>query len=295
VKYIALLLCVMLCLHGCTAKHIAQDQTEAPTNNEPQNSPAAIPTPGSVMEETQAPESPFKRIGFSGTIFIDMDVDGSDETISVTQRDDGTAVAAFSDGEANFTDTIDPLYVSECFIDDVMAGDGYLELFVTGDMASDDYVTYIYRIKDGAIEKCEIYGIVKESDGRGSLLVQETIDVFGTYGAECRYSLKAGFEFEVSSPYTVLQYDGFEERKVTVKRDGLPAHASVSGGDYEDVLLPAGTELLLKETDHKSYGLFTSGDGKSIRITITSNPGEWGWYIDGIPEEEWLDGLSYSG
>jgi hypothetical protein len=292
-KYIALLLCVMICFYGCTAQRSALDQTEAPTNLEPQNSFEEIPTPEPVS--TPAPEASFKRIGFSGTIFIDMDADGSDETISVTQREDGTAVAAFSCGDTNFADTIDPLYVSECFIDDVTEGDGYLELFVTGDMASDDYVTCIYRIKDGAIEKCEIYGIVKESDGKGSLLVQETIDVFGTYGAECSYSLKDGFEFDVSSPYTVLQYEGFEERKITVKRDGLPAQVSVSGGKYEDVLLPAGTELLLMETDCKSYGLFTSKDGKSIRISITSNPGEWGWYIGRIPEEEWFDGLSYSG
>jgi hypothetical protein len=293
-KYIAVLLCLMLCLYGCEAQHGIQDQTGSPAEEQPERSPAAEPTSEPAAQGTPAPEEPFTRVGFNGTIFIDMDFDGLDETISVTQKDDGTAAAGFSDGDTNFSDTIDPLYVTECFIDDVMKGDGYLELFVTGDMASDDYVTYIYRIKDGATQKCEIYGIVKESDGCGSLLVQETIDVFGTYGAECRYTLTNGFGFEVSSPYTVL-HEGYEDRKITVKRDGLPAQASALGGEYEDVLLPSGTELLLTETDCASYGLFKADGDKSIRIAITSKPGEWGWYIGGVLEEEWFDGLSYSG
>lgn len=244
---------------------------------------------------TSSPEAHFRRIDFDGTIVIDLDLDGSLENIGVSQNEDGTVTVEHTDGDEHFAGTIDPLYITECYIDDVTESDGYLELFVTGDMASDDYATHIYRFKDSVTEESVIYGIVKNAAGEGSLIVHETVDVFGTYGAECRYSLKDGLEFEVSSPYTVVQYEGFEERKITVIRDDLPAQAFLDGVEYEDVLLPAGTELLLIETDCKSYGLFTTEDNKIIRIAITKKPDEWGWFIDGISEEEWFDGLSYSG
>ena len=288
-KYIVLLLCLVLCLSGCMAQHDAppNEPTETPAQTKkPLNSPTATPIPEPTMEVTPAPDT---RIDFDDTVSVDMDFDGTDEAISISE-DDGIVTVAYTDGKIKKEKLIEPLYVEKCFIDDVVENDGYLELFVIGDMASDDYVTYIYRIKDSVLDECAIYGIVEETDGSGSLLVKATIDVFGTYGAQCYYSLKDGFDFAVSSPYTVIQYEGYEERKITVKKDDLSAQASVNEGEYENVLLPAETELLLKETDCKSYGIFTTQYNKIVRIAITKKPDEWGWYID-----EWFDGLSYSG
>lgn len=286
-NYIALLMVCLICLTGCEV--IDRIGAEAAPGSFAGTNFTPLPS------VTPVPEAHFRRIDFDGTIVIDLDLDGSLENIGVSQNEDGTVTVEHTDGDEHFAGTIDPLYITECYIDDVTESDGYLELFVTGDMASDDYATHIYRFKDSVTEESVIYGIVKNAAGEGSLIVHETVDVFGTYGAECRYTLKDGLEFEVSSPYTVVQYEGFEERKITVIRDDLPAQAFLDGVEYEDVLLPAGTELLLIETDCKSYGLFTTEDNKIIRIAITKKPDEWGWFIDGISEEEWFDGLSYSG
>lgn len=296
-KHIILLLCLVLCFSGCVAQHVPPDgpietpaQTKKPLISPTASSSIPEPSPG----VTPVSDTPFARIDFDDTVSVDMDFDGTDETISISEGD-GIVTVAYTDGDVKKEKLIEPLYVETCFIDDVAENDGYLELFVIGDMASDDYVTYIYRIKDSVLDECAIYGIVGETDGSRSLLVKATIDVFGTYGAQCLYSLKDGFDFAVSSPYTVIQYEGYEERKITVKKYDLSAQASINGGEYENVLLPEGTELLLKETDCKSYGIFTTENNTRIRIAITKNPDEWGWYIDGMPEEEWFDGLSYSG
>lgn len=291
-KQIAFLLILFLFLPGCTAQSVLPDEQKAPdqTTELPHATSSAI-KPANTIPATAAP---FARIDFEDTVSADMDFDGTDESIRVSQSGDSIVTVAYTDKDVQKEDRIEPFNIEKCFIDDVVTGDKYLELFVIGDMASDDYVTYIYRLKDGAMDKCSIDGIVKEADGTGSLAVNVTINVFGTYGAKCTYTLKDGFSFAVSSPYTILPYEGFDSR-ITVKKDGLAVEVLTDGGQYENILLSAGTKLQLKETDCESYGLFTTEDAKTIRIAITKKPDVWGWYIAGLPEEEWFDNLNYAG
>ncbi len=293
-KQIAFLLILFLFLPGCMAQSELPDVQITPTQitELPHVTSSAItPNPANTIP---APAAPFARIDFKETVSADMDFDSTEESIRVSQSGEDIVTVAYTDGNAKNEDRLEPFNIEQCFIDDVVAGDGYLELFFIGDMASDDYVTHIYRLKDGTMDQCSIDGIVKEADGTGSLLVNVTVNVFGTYGANCTYTLKGGFSFAVSSPYTILPYEGFDS-SITMKKDGLAAEVLTDGGQYEPILLSSGTKLQLKQTDCESYGLFTTEDNQTIRIAITKKPDVWGWYIAGLPEEEWFDNLNYAG
>ena len=269
-KRIALLLSLFLFVAGCTPPFSSQDE-HSPSKTE---EISRTTTPEPTNHATPPIDAPFERIDFHDAISTDMDFDSTEESIRVSQSGEDIVTVAYTDGNAKKQDRLEPLNMEQCFIDDVVEGDGYLELFVIGDMASDDYVTYIYRLKDGAMDQCSIDGIVKKADGAGSLAGDVTINVFGTYGAKCTYALKDGFNFAVSSPYTILPYEGSDSR-ITVKKDGLAAEVLTDGGQYESSLLPAGTKLQLRETDCESYGLFTTEDNQTIRIAITKKPDEW--------------------
>ncbi|MEG1548392.1 MAG: hypothetical protein RR527_06605 [Clostridia bacterium] len=232
-------------------------------------------------------------------IYADLNGDGIQEEIRLS-LDDNECVAGINfiiGGTASSVKIDNPLYGVSCHIADTLEDDKSVEFYITGDMASDDYVTYIYRVKDGKLECADIYGIATmENIGSGTVSVNEIIDVLGTYSAVCKYELQDEFAFVRSTPYTIERNkDGWSDRKIVVKKDGLPAKITDEDMELKDITLPIGTQLALTETDCNSYALLQREDGVAVLIEISKEDGGWGWSIGGIAEEEWFEELMYAG
>jgi len=103
------------------------------------------------------------------------------------------------------------------------------------------------------------------------------------------------FTFAPATPYTISRYDGdWADRKLTLIRDGFPA-LPADQSDSEPVALPAGTRLMLTETDEQSYAILERADGALFRVEVSRAQDDWRWSIDGVFEEDWFDNLSYAG
>ncbi len=230
-------------------------------------------------------------------ITADLNGDGIEETIAVVvDEEQYTTTVTVTSGDTVLTDVSDSaLFGPICHIGDVTAGDGAKELYICGDIASDDYVTYIYRIQNGTLQRAEIFGTVMFADGGGTLPVITVVNVLGSYAGYCQYALGDDFTFTLSSPYAVLRYIGdWEDRKLTVAKDGISA-IPVASTTSATIPLSKGEELMLAETDEMNYVILERRDGSQLLVNVEKNEEEWGWLINGIPEEEWFGMLMYAG
>ena len=301
------LLLAALLLAACAAP--APGAQNTPDEPEPQQeAPEDTPAP----EKTAAPAaSVWQLLGESApisgqssaiemlTVQADLDADGSPETIAVTSDDDRYAATILIDSAtvhyAEDMDTV--LFMASAYLADVDTSDGYCELFIKGNMGSDDWTTVVYRVVNGEVRRTEFYDTVLSADGSGMIEVESVVDVLGTYAGRCKLALEQGFTFVRATPYTIAyEADGPEYRTLTLIKDGFPVR--VTGGDMEgkDVTLPAGTRLLLRETDEESYAILEGEDGTLYRAALSLNEElDWGWIIGGMSETEWFDTLLYAG
>lgn len=280
-KLTVFLLLMLLILPGC-----------APAA--PQSPTPITPTPPAEQAPSAAPAL-WQALDISGPFEADLDGDGTPETIeAVADEETYTArVTITKDGVAHTDEGVSMRMFLEAHLGDAKTGDGHVELYLMGDEASSDHVTLIYRLMDGQLQKTEIYGVVTDTDGSGEVDVGAVVDVLGTYGASCRYALQDDFTFALCTPYT-LQSDAedWDWRKIVVKRDGLPVQALPGNTAAE---LPAGTELLLLETDEASYAIVENKAGERFSIAISESQDLWGWEIGGLQEENWFEELRYAG
>ncbi len=250
-------------------------------------------TDAALVEE---PTATWRPLDVSEPIEVDLDGDGEPETLTVqVDEDNWTTTVTIADGGETYTDKLDEaLCYPEGHVGDALLDDGSVELYLSGDVGSDDYVTEVYRVKDGRLSRTEIPGTALFADGSGFVRVSLVVNVLGTYGATCDYRLdSAAFSYARASDYAITRYDGFfDDRVLTVQKDGLPADdlANVAA-----VKLPAGTRLVLAETDAKSYALLETEDGAQYRVQITQPENDWIFYIDGMPEQDWFGELMYAG
>ena len=224
---------------------------------------------------------------------FDLDGDGANDEIafSAGSEDSLEMTLKLASGET-FTETYEYFYNPTAHVGDALKSDGTYELYVCGDTGSDDYETCIYRVKDGALEKTQIYGTVLGLDGNGTALADTAVDVLGTYGGLVNFKLAGDeFRFDVSSEYTVAQYD-FDTRPLVTKKDGLTA-ADVA--TEEALTLPAGTKLLLLGTDCESYARLEREDGSEVLLALSRNSEYWGYRVGGEDESEWFEELLYAG
>ncbi|MFR1265135.1 MAG: hypothetical protein ACLSES_06340, partial [Christensenellales bacterium] len=220
------------------------------------------------------------------------------------QDKDGNVTVKFNINGKESTDELGPLGLDESCIHvgDTVVGDGYTELYVTGDAASDDYVTFVYRVHNGELKKAFITGTVQSVYGNGGVSVETTIDILGTHGATCDFMLSTGdsgddFAFVRSSDYTVV-YPNFSEAwdysALKLSRDGL----KLTMGDGSTAEGKKGEKFLIMGTDMQSYADLMAEDGTTSKITIQASEDEYDyltWKIDGIPESEWFEELAYAG
>ena len=286
-------------LAGCGRAEPAQ------VTDAPMNSPAALSS--AAPEETPLPESgtaasdsflldenAFCQVAItSGQGSADMDNDGVMETVSVMDNgeNDGILVTVDRAG-VPLSLHLPYLWNTSIYFADVAAGDGYYELFLNGDMASDDYATYMIRCSDGELIYTDIFATVLGGDGNGHLFTEEPVDVLGTYGSECWYALSNGFAFERCSPYTIKDWNSLSpDRALNVCSDGLIGTLA----DGSEMLLPSGTRLWLKETDASSYADAVTEDGLVVRLQISRSQESWAWILQGTAEDVWFNNLQYCG
>ena len=133
--------------------------------------------------------------------------------------------------------------------------------------------------------------------GNGFIEFNVVVDVLGTYAASCSYKMDENMQLTLATDYTVLPYDeAWNYYRLTLKRDGLTMLCT-SAGEEELRTLNAGTSFLLTATDKKSYALLETENGDAYRAEIQEKPGpdEWGWLVEGTPEEDWFEMLPYAG
>lgn len=235
-----------------------------------------------------------------------LSADGKADSVRFTvvqDKDDNVTVKFNIDGKES-ADELGPLSLGESpiHIGDTIVGDGYTELYVTGDKASDDYVTFIYRVHNGEVKKAFITGTVQNVYGNGGISVETTIDILGTHDATCDFMLSTGdsgddFAFARSSDYTVV-YQNFSEAwdyfALKLSRDGL----KLTMGDGSAAEGRKGEKFLIMGTDMQSYADLMAEDGTTSKINIQASEDEYDyltWKIDGVPESEWFEELAYAG
>ena len=230
----------------------------------------------------------------------DLDGDGENETIDLVPDEED---------EGRLSLTVDGFPVGSVFSVDGASmalwladadGDGTAEIYFSGDLGSDDYVTSAWR--GDTLEPISFTGecrrgadpslVTSTADGRAAFsgwrmyLVSWSYQL-GTYRAARDYELRDGVIAPTEG--SDWSYDA-NRAELTVTKD-LP----VTTDSGEETVLPPGTSVRLLGTDGNNVR-FSAGDGTSGVIRMEFRQGENpGWTIAGVREDEYFETLPYSG
>ena len=179
-------------------------------------------------------------------------------------------------------------------------GDGNPEIYMSGDMASDDYVTYGWTLGKG-LEPILFTGDTRPNtlaaenyaDGfvtgtaDGQLLLISATDMLGSYWGTRPYAYTdtGALAPAAGTLWTYVSNANW----LTVKK-ALP----VTLTDGTAASLPAGTSLRLTASDGVSMTQFETKDGQTGSITVTPNTASGGWLISGASENDYFDSLPYA-
>ena len=187
---------------------------------------------------------------------------------------------------------------NEKILDDYMViEDSYLiqrgdEVYclIEADMASDDYVTYVYRLTEGVIEEITQLGAAIDQGNVNSenVVMESWVYMLGTYGGVKTYHFDDNGEFVTDDTEYLLHKNTYA---LTTTVD-LP----VTLEDAESTL-PAGSHIVLTATDGETYVKFTIQEtGQTGVLNVERN--ETDYYkltIDGMSEYECFEDLPYAG
>lgn len=254
---------------------------------------------------------------FEGAVYIqrntktEVDLDGDGLNESVTLKMEGVpgeeylALYLFgADGSFHSYD----LYVywmEEAFALDIN-GDGIKELFVVCDFYSDDYVTYCFNYTDAdGLSTLLFTGMDRFSPGEGyveggygritdmygsTITLTGSQDVVGTWMASRNFVLTDGrFEMEEGMYMLETAESDWENRPLILKQD-----ITVTA-DGQPLPLKAGDKLLPVASDRESFVLMTTEGGRSFEFEIAFNEEfGWGWFVNGIYEEDLFEYVPYA-
>lgn len=157
------------------------------------------------------------------------------------------------------------------------------------DQASDDYLTYIFRLTEGKLEKVdEIYAAIDEGNISAYEIRMETAIYFlGTYGGVKDYRFDESGEFVTDDSEYLLHRN---ECVLTTKAD-LPV--TLEGAES---ILPAGSHIILNATDDESYVKFTIQETGQTGILMAERiEDEYYISINGMNENDCFEFLPYAG
>ena len=252
---------------------------------------------------------------------MDLDGDGTPERVSwdLTYPDEyeegfRLTVTMANGAQAVYEPEFD-LYIQGVYAAD-LDGDGRVELLISGDEASDDYLTYSLRLVNGMLEPMLFadanrgenhggyykngYGMVTGLDGN-RLTLCGSQDVLGTWFAQRVYTLADTgiYEFADDGEW-VRDMEGIDLEDpelwandyptLTVIRD-LPC-ADANGNAAR---LPAGTQLLITGSDKQTFARFVTRDGQTGTLEISPDFDRgWGMLVNGENEESWFRMIPYA-
>ena len=176
--------------------------------------------------------------------------------------------------------------------------DGYTELFLWGDMGSDDPVLYCFRWADGALKLLDfdtgeetddrlapMDGCLEDVNGR-SITVGAWQYVLGTYGGRRTFELG---EDGIFRPAAGSIWEFSENTR------WLTAKTELSGALEDGTsAVPQGTRVRLLGWDGVSHVFFETEDGRRGTFVLNRDPLS-GWRLGGLSEWDCFEALPYAG
>ncbi len=246
---------------------------------------------------------------------LDLDGDGVMETLiwhsEALDAYDEQAVVRIFDGNGQKTIwTSGMLYAVEVHVQDI-DGDGMMEIFVSGDEMSADYITFCMHWQDGVINMMSFpdvsrgenvdarhgfsYGMVT---GLGENWVELTgaQDAVGTYFGYRRAAIVNG-QFEICDDgYWVFEWDFSDPEVWEYAALVVAKPLTVVLEDGARVVLEPGAKLLITHSDKVSFAGFALQDGRRGCFEIAPDVAQgFGSLVNGVPESEVFEFVPYAG
>ena len=250
---------------------------------------------------------------------VDLNGDGSAETVFWNQVQvdeyDELAEVVVQSGDGSIASWNMMLYGTRVYVVDIDS-DGRTEIFVTGDMMSDDYATYCLRYEGGALTQLLFadgmrgdntggyydygYGLVTAIDDH-MLKLTGSQDMLGTY-MSCRFLALEGDRFEFVDDgvwrvdrtiYPLTEEEIWEYQSLTAVRE-IPATFYGADGE-EDGAVSAGEKLVVTGGDKVSVVYFQTRSGRAGYFSIAPDTvNGWGYTIGGISEWDLFEYVPYA-
>ena len=250
-------------------------------------------------------------------VSIDLDGDGRKEIVEwgmfETDYEPALSIRVDSaDGYSVHYDT-DILYGEEVYAADIDS-DGRTEILITGDVMSDDYVTYCLRYDDGLLyellfadasrgENADCYykagyGLITDMGG-GTITLAGSQDVLGTWMARREFTLAPSGRFELSDDGIWVREVDFSNAEIweygalTLKTN---LDATLNNGDstYHTTLKP-GDKIVITASNKEDLAWFMTEDGAEGMVSISKNhEAGWGYCVNDIPEDELFEYIPYA-
>lgn len=158
------------------------------------------------------------------------------------------------------------------------------------DMASDDYVTYIYCLTDGVLEKVDEINAAIDSGNinTNGIKMESWIYLLGTYGGVKTYSFDENGKLTTEDTEYILHRNEFV---LTTKVD-LPIML-----EGTESTLPAGSHIIANATDGETYVTFTIQEtGQVGMLEVQRGVNDYNNIsINGINENDCFEILPYAG
>ena len=251
------------------------------------------------------------------SVEMDLDGDGVKETL-IWQREpigeyDERAVLTITDGADTFEYRTDSLYQSAVYLTD-MDADGRVEIFISGDVMSDDYVTYALRYCGGLFQQLQFedgwrgentdelldcgYGMVTALDGNMVELTGSQ-DMLGTYFCVRTLHLVDNvFEFVDDGMWHVCgDFEDAEMWEYRALRPLKPIPATFVDEDGMETKgeIAEGEPFMVTASDKTSVLWFITEDGRTGYFNIQPNEEQgWGYLVEGMTEDELFEMVPYA-
>ena len=157
------------------------------------------------------------------------------------------------------------------------------------DMGSDDYVTYIYRVTNGVLEKeGEVFAAIDSGNiNPHEIKMESWVFILGTYGGVKNYHFDENGDFATEDTEYVLERNEF----VLTTTVDMPVVLEEAKS-----VLPAGSHIILNATDGENYVRFTIQEtGQKGILELQKEAGNHYFSINGMNENDCFEILPYAG
>lgn len=248
---------------------------------------------------------------------LDLNGDGTDEyvtwrTVTISEYDEISEIRVKDASGAEVGWGSEIMYGSQALLADI-DGDGMTEILISGDMMSDDYITYCLHYDGSSLQMLQFadglrgqnaggyydygYGWVSNI-GENALSLIGSQDMLGTYMMNRTYALKDGrFEFADDglwrANFDESDDDMWEYRALTLTQSVGVTFIDANGASAGT--LQAGEKVVVISGDKVSTVYFITQDGREGYFSIEPDVNKgWGSLVNGIPENDLFTMIPYA-